>query len=48
VRDEVHLLQNGSRVIILSDQVAIPRQYLEARLLVEYYFATRNPLSKDL
>jgi hypothetical protein len=48
VRDGVHLLLNGSPVIILSDQVAIPRQYLEARLLVEYYFATRKSSFQQL
>ena len=44
LRDGIHRLeQDLSPVIILGDKIAIPRAYFEARLLVEYYFATREP-----
>ena len=44
LREGIRLLQdNASSSIILGDEIAIPRQYFEARLLVEYYFSTRTP-----
>jgi len=44
LREGIRRLQEStSSVIVFSNEIAVPRQYLEARLLVEYYFSTRRP-----
>jgi hypothetical protein len=43
LRDGIRLLRRDSSPhLILSKQIAIPRRYFEARLLVEYYLLTRK------